>query len=81
MDAEREESESYRAVSGPVSDDYRQGVYMTLFSQMDEASEILMGNEYSMIETEADELLNAAGFSLPNHVEADFGRLVREYLT
>lgn len=53
---------------------------MALISQIDEASEVLMGNEYSMIETEADELLNTAGFPLPNHVGADFGRLVREYL-
>jgi len=46
MDAELAESEDSRAVVGPVSNVNREGVQMVLFSQIDEASGILLGNDH-----------------------------------
>jgi hypothetical protein len=80
IDTTLEESEDYRAVCGPVSDDYRDGVHLVLSRQFEEASEALIGCEYHTVEKEADELLQAAGLPLLDHEGAEFGRLCRRLL-
>ena len=75
-----EESEDYRAVCGPVSDEYRDGVYSVLSDQFDEASSALLSCDYGAIAKEADELLRSAGLPILDHAGKDFGRLCRRLL-
>lgn len=45
LETELDEAEDYRAVCGPVTDEYRNGVYHVLSDQFDEASESLISSD------------------------------------
>lgn len=79
METTLEESEDYRAVCGPVTDEYREGVYHVLSDQFDEAGEALVSCDYSSVEKEATALLTGAGITLaPSSI--DFGKFCRRLL-
>jgi hypothetical protein len=59
LEAELNEAEDYRALAGPMSDDYREGQLVGLSIMADEAYEALLGNDYRKIEKDADALLRA----------------------
>jgi integrase len=80
LELELDEAEDARTLGGPVTDDYREGVYHVLSDQFDEAHEALVTNNYRKVEHEADALLKAAGLPALDHAGADFGRLCRRLL-
>ena len=79
LEAELDYAEDCRVMTGPVSDDQREGYLEGLSIMSDEAHEGLLGNDYRKIEQEAGELLKAAGLSL-DHAGPDFKRLCRRLL-
>ena len=80
LEAELDEAEDCRTLGGPVTDDYRDGVYHVLSDQFDEAHEALVTNNYRKVEREADDLLKAAGLPALDHDGAEFGRLCRRLI-
>lgn len=80
LEVELDEAEDARTLAGPLSDDYREGVWHVLSDQMDEAHEALVTNNWRKVEREADALLLAAGLAPVDHEGAEFGRLCRQLL-
>lgn len=79
MESSLEESEDYRAVCGPVDEDYREGVYIVLSDQFEEADEALVSCDYRSVAKEADALLQSAGIKL-DPTGKDFRRFCRRLL-
>src|SRR5262249_34015163 len=73
-------AEECRALGGPYTDDYREGVSLVLSDQLEEAHEALVTNNWKKIEKDADALIKAAGLPPLDHDSADFGRLCRRLL-
>ena len=80
LEVQLDEAEDARTLAGPLSDDYREGVWHVLSDQFDEAREALVTNNWRTVEREADALLQAAGQPVLDHDGADFGRLCRRLL-
>src|SRR6185436_18485954 len=80
LEVELDEAEDARTLAGPISDEYREGVWHVLSDQGDEAHEALVTNNWRKVESEADALLQAAGQPARDHEGADFGRLCRRLL-
>lgn len=80
LEAELDYAEDCRALAGPMSDDERESQLDGLGIMFDEAHEALLGNDYRMIESNADALIKAAGFPPMDHDSANFGRLCRRLL-
>jgi integrase len=79
LEVELDEAEDARTLAGPVSDDYREGVWHVLSDLSDKAHEDLVTNNWKTIEREADALMKSAGLPV-DHEGADFGRLCRRLL-
>ena len=80
MNAELDEAEDWRALNGPISDEYRDNVTDVLADQRQEVECALLGSDYQLIEKEADALLTAAGVPLLDHDSEEFKRLCRRLL-
>lgn len=80
LETRLEAAEDFRASLRPISDDQREGAFLVLHDQLEEASEDLLSNDFRRIEKEADELLKSAGLPLLDHDSAEFGRLCRRFL-
>ena len=80
LEVELDEAEDARTLAGPISEDYREGVWHVFSDQSDETTEALLTNNWRKIENEADELLKSAGLPVLDHDGAEFGRLCRRLL-
>jgi hypothetical protein len=81
MESALDEGEDFRAICGPVTNSYREGVWSVSSHQFDEASEALVSCDFSKVEREAIELLKGAGLPQLDVTGAEFGRLCRRLLT
>ena len=80
LDSELDEADDYRALSGPLEDEYCDDVSLILSDQLEEARLSLRNCDYRIIEKKTDGLIHAAGFPALNREGADFGRLCRRLL-
>jgi hypothetical protein len=80
LEIELDEAEDARTLAGPLSDDYREGVWRVLSDQIDDTHEALVTNNWRKVAREADALLQAAGQPPLDHDGAEFGRLCRRLL-
>ena len=80
LDTRLEAAEDFRASIRHISDDQRDGAFLILHDQLEDAAGDLLSNDFRRIEQEADELLKPTGLAPLDHDSAEYGRLCRRLL-